>query len=209
VEALTAALFVFLAYRLVVAPGRLGDPDAWALLVVSAAFVSALVASSFIDLEHRIIPDRITKPGMVLAPLASLVAPELHQVRWLSEISPRPAALLLSLAGIAAGAGSIWFMGFLGKAIFRKEAMGLGDVKFMGLVGGVLGPLGVLLAILLACIVGSVIGGLRLLVTRKHYIPFGPYLSLGSVLVLFFRPEILHFVQHDYPRFVRGLLGDG
>jgi leader peptidase (prepilin peptidase)/N-methyltransferase len=81
--------------------------------------------------------------------------------------------------------------------------MGFGDVKFMAMVGGFVGPVGVLLVILLACMAGSVIGVIGWLVTRSHYIPFGPFLSLGTLLVLFFRAEIIHFVTVTYPSLFR------
>jgi leader peptidase (prepilin peptidase)/N-methyltransferase len=206
VEALTALLFAVLAARIVVAPGN-ADADDWLRLLATAAFTAALVAASFIDFEHRIIPDRITKPGMLLAPLVSLVVPALHQTHWLEGVAPRPAALILSAMGIAVGAGAIWGMGVLGRVVFRKEAMGFGDVKFMGFVGGMLGPVGVLLAIFLACLVGSVIGVFILIFKRDHYLPFGPYLSLGSLGILLFRPEIVRFVTEDWTRAIRGWLG--
>jgi leader peptidase (prepilin peptidase)/N-methyltransferase len=199
VEALTGALTALLAWRFLTGPG----PVDGVRFGVSLLFTAALVAVAFIDIALRIIPDRITKPGMVVAPVISLLVPALHRVAWLPGLSPGAAALLLSLAGMAVGAGSIWMMGVIGKVAFRKEAMGFGDVKLMGLIGGFLGPVGVLLAVLLACVAGSVIGILAWLVTRDHYIPFGPFLSLGAFAVLVFRPEVVHFFTVTYPSLFR------
>jgi prepilin signal peptidase PulO-like enzyme (type II secretory pathway) len=68
-----------------------------------------------------------------------------------------------------------------------------------------LGPVGVLLAILLGCISGVVFGVPRLLISRQHWMPFGPFLSLGAFAVLVFREEIVHFIEHDYAEFMTGL----
>jgi len=204
VELLTAVLTVFVVARYT------GEPEGLrlGLLVVSLIVLYALIPVSFIDLALRIIPDRITKPGMVLAPILSVIVPELHALSPLTGAlglasRPRVEALLISLMGIAAGAGAIWFMGALGKLLFKKDSMGLGDVKLMGFLGGILGPVGVLMAILIGCVGGSVIGLLSYAFTRSHYIPFGPFLSLGAVTTLFFRPELVHFFTVTYP----GLFG--
>lgn len=200
IEALTAALSVLVAARFLT-----GGADAdWARFVAVECLVLALVAVTFIDLDHRIIPDKITKPGMVLALLFSIVAPGLHQIHWLGDdTSPAMAGLILSVAGLVVGGVTILLMGIAGKAVFKKDAMGFGDVKFMAMVGGFVGPVGVLLVILIACIAGSVVGVLSWLVTRSHYIPFGPFLSLGTALVLFYRADIVHFITVTYPSLFR------
>ncbi|MEN8149856.1 MAG: prepilin peptidase [Planctomycetota bacterium] len=197
VEALTAALTVATAWRFLLQPAA---PD-WAHFAVAEVLILALVPVTFIDLSLTIIPDRITKPGMVVAPVLSLVAPGLHRTEWLTGegLSEPMAALLLSLLGMLAGAGAIWGMGVLGKALFRKDAMGFGDVNLMGMAGGFVGPVGVLLAILIGCVAGSVAGILTFLVTRSRYIPFGPFLSVGTVVVLFFHDEVWHFITVTYP----------
>jgi leader peptidase (prepilin peptidase)/N-methyltransferase len=145
----------------------------------------------------------------VLAPIISLMVPELHALSPLNGVfaelgdKPRVVALLISLFGMAAGAGAIWFMGALGRVLFKKDAMGLGDLKLMGMVGGFIGPVGVLMAILIGCVLGSVLGVISYVVTRSSYIPFGPFLSAGTFLVLLWRPEIVHFFTVTYP----GLFG--
>ena len=83
--------------------------------------------------------------------------------------------------------------------------MGLGDVKFMGMAGAFLGWDGVLLVFFLGCFSGAVGGLVHRALTGQRYIAFGPYLSLGTILVLVLRVELLEFLRTDWPRFVRGL----
>jgi len=203
VEALTAALF-FGSFWL------LKPEEPRALGFVRAAVLAALVAVTYIDFDHRIIPDEITIPGMVLAPivcvlLPSVMIPErLYQpLLFQLEGKERGAALLLSLAGMAAGAGIIWGVGFLGRLVFKKEAMGLGDVKLMGLIGGLLGPEGVFLAFLIGVVSGAFFGIVYFLVTRDRYIPFGPFLALGGAALLLCGKEVRHFFWVTYPGWLR------
>ncbi len=198
VEALTALLFVSVAWRVVAGSGV--EAASILRLSVFLYLTAALVASTFIDLEHQIIPDSITIPGMVLAPILSAAVPSLH------GLTEPLRALGWSLVGILAGALGTWLVGVLGKLVFRKEAMGFGDVKLMGMIGGLLGWKGVLLTFLLACVLGSVIGLVLLAVTRNRYLPFAPYLSAGAMIVIFFGNEIEFFLTHTYPAWIRGWL---
>jgi len=72
----------------------------------------------------------------------------------------------------------------IGKILFRREAMGLGDVKFMAALGGLLGWKPIILVFFLAAIIGAVVGVAHLLRTRDHHMPFGPFLSLGALITL-------------------------
>jgi leader peptidase (prepilin peptidase)/N-methyltransferase len=201
VELLTAALTVLVAQRFLTATLE----PRWGVFLVSVFLTFALIPVTFIDLNLRIIPDRITKPGMMLAPLLSLMVPELHAssplMHTFADLRDKPAvvALLISLVGMAAGAGSIWCMGALGRLLFRKDAMGLGDLKLMAMVGGFIGPVGVLMAILIGCVLGSIFGVIAYIFTRSSYIPFGPFLSAGTFLVLLWRADIVYFFSVTYP----------
>lgn len=158
VEACTAGLFVLAAWRW---PHDLGT-----VAVVSVA-LAALLAISFIDWEHKIIPDRITKPGiaiaLVLAPLT-----QLHPPDWVAGLKPALSAWLHAGAGVLVGAGIILAVRFLGTLIFRKEAMGLGDVKLLAFIGALTGPLEVLYTLVLASLTGAVFGIGRLLWSRSR-----------------------------------------
>jgi len=162
--------------------------------------------ASFIDLEHTIIPDALTIPGMILAPLISLAfpawqaVPETRGATALLFSNPHLDGLANSLLGMAAGAGFILMLLVLGRIVFRREAMGWGDVKFMGMVGGFLGWKLVLMSNLVAPIFGSIIGILLLISKGQHYIPYGPFLSLGTLTVMIFGPDMLiWFRLHYFP----------
>jgi leader peptidase (prepilin peptidase)/N-methyltransferase len=133
---------------------------------------------------------------------------------------PHLAALAGALVGMLLGAGSVYAVGVFGKIIFRKRiraageevAMGFGDVKFMAMVGAVLGWRGVLLTFLIACLCGSIFGIGKLIVKRQMgYVPFGPFLALGALTLLFFPGQVdaalkayLNFnqeiLEHFFPR---------
>ncbi len=207
VEALTAILTGYLAYRVLLIDGlQEGNWEEFlyptaAVFAVQLAFVYALIAATFIDLDHTIIPDEITKSGMVIGVVAGLAVPQLHGTSSPVE------GLGLAALGLITGAGFIWFVRIAGRFVFRKEAMGFGDVKYMGLIGAVLGWKGVVLTFFLACVIGSVIGMFVLIVKKSRYIPFAPFLSAGAAIMLFFSDEVWQFLREDYPAFVRSLIG--
>ncbi len=170
-EALTGALFA------AVVIARSASRSIWLDLV----FVAALVAITQIDLEHRIIPNRIVAP---LA-LAAIVLTAVFQPHLLTE---------RLIAGAAAG-------GFLLVAVLAYPAgMGMGDVKLAAVMGLVLGR-SVAPAMLIALVTGTVVGAVvmaRKGVTegRKTAIPFGPFLALGSVVALFAGPALVNLYLH-------------
>ena len=103
---------------------------------------------------------------------------------------PHLCGLVASLLGMGLGAGVIWALGVVGRALFRKEAMGFGDVKLMGFVGGILGWKLVVLAIVVGAFVGAAVGVLSLLHSRDTRMPFGPYLSVGSLVAMLHAADI-------------------
>ncbi len=160
-----------------------GAPDAWASLysaphghvpdvvtaVLVALFVAALVAISFIDIDYRIIPDKISKPGMVffiaLAPL-NLILPH-----TLGGVKPALSAWMEAGLGCLVGAGVILLIRTIGSWILKKEAMGLGDVKLLGFIGAMVGWLYALYALALACLGGALIGGVMFAVGKRRPMP--------------------------------------
>jgi leader peptidase (prepilin peptidase)/N-methyltransferase len=160
VEALTALLFVLAAVQY----------PAWPDAVAVMLLLAALVAVTFIDIDHRIIPDAITKPGMLLA-LVLAVVTTLHPGDWVDGLKPGLNKVLHASAGMLTGLLLIWGVRLLGTLVFKKEAMGLGDAKLLGLIGAFTGPMGTLYTLLVACAGGTVVHGLVLLLTRRRAKP--------------------------------------
>lgn len=186
VELMTGALFLYAGWRAIYGVSSPGWPQA-VRFAVEAWFLSALIVSTFIDLEFRILPDEITLSGVVIGLAASAAFPFLQAGLPSPIREPHLASLTASALGAVVGGGSIYLVGVLGKLVFRKEAMGLGDVKYMAMVGAVLGWRGVLLTFVIACLWGSLFGIGKLIVTRRMgYVPFGPFLSVGALTMLFF-----------------------
>jgi leader peptidase (prepilin peptidase)/N-methyltransferase len=88
------------------------------------------------------------------------------------------------------GSSLVLLVGIVGTWLFRKPAMGFGDVKLMGLLGAFTGCVGVIEGFFFACILGSVIGIVILVRTGSRYLPFGPFLAAGAFVVILW-PEAL------------------
>ena len=152
------------------------------------AFVAALIVITVIDLQHQIIPDVISIPGMGVGLLGSLM---------LSHLS-----FLNSLGGLLLGGGSLFLVATVYQWLFKREGMGGGDVKLLGMIGAFLGWKAVILTILLSSLVGSSIGILVMVLKGKDFkyaIPFGPFLSLGAVLTLFYGEAIIRWYLYSLP----------
>lgn len=148
--------------------------------LVLFVFCSALVAITFIDLDHQIIPDVISLPGIVIGFACSFVLP------WLSWKS--------SLIGIVAGGGSLLLVAWLYELFTKKEGMGGGDVKLLAMMGAFLGWRAVPFILFASSLIGSVIGITVMLAQKKDAklaIPFGPFLAAGAVLYIFFGKAII------------------
>ncbi len=169
VELLTAALFllVWLKYG-----ATASTPIYWLM-------VSGLILGTFVDFEHMILPDRVTIGGMIAGLLLSALAPSLHGARTVLE------SLIQSGIGLALGFGTLWTVAFVGKLVFKKDAMGFGDVKLLGAIGAFLGWKAVLFTILFSSFAGSLVGVGLILSARKEWqsrIPYGPYIALAALV---------------------------
>jgi len=145
-------------------------------------FCSAMVVITFIDLDHMIIPDIISLPGIILGFVFSFFIPQLG---WLN-----------SLLGILAGGGSLYLVASLYQRFTGKEGMGGGDIKLLAMMGAFFGWKAIPFIIFMASLVGSVIGVTLMLVQRKDgklAIPFGPFLALGSIVYIFYGRQIIHW----------------
>ncbi len=148
----------------------------------------ALVAATFIDFDFQIIPDEITLGGIIAGIILSIIFPELH------DTSLRIHAFTQSILGLLAGGGSIYLIGRFGEIVFKKESMGGGDVKFLAMIGTVLGWKLVLLVFFLAPFFGAVVGIIARLTKGAEVIPYGPYLSLATFLVILWGNNILAYL---------------
>jgi leader peptidase (prepilin peptidase)/N-methyltransferase len=158
------------------------------LLVSRLVLAAALIVLFVIDLEHRILPNVITLPGIVVGFLFSLVA----DPGWLS-----------SLLGIIAGAGVLLL---IAEAYFRwrnEHGLGMGDVKMLGMLGAFLGLKLMLLTLVLSSFLGS-ITGLALMATgkgsMKYALPFGSFLTAGALIAMFAGEAILRWYFRFYPQ---------
>ena len=152
---------------------------------IYAALVSALIVATFIDIRTGEIPDEITLGGLVVGLILSFSFPEIF------DTVSRVTALKTSAIGAIAGGGAILAMAIFGKLIFRKEAMGGGDVKLMAFVGSLLGWKLALLTFFIAPFFGALVGIPMKLTKGNDTIPYGPYLSLGAVIAIFYGHTML------------------
>ncbi|MBD3183923.1 prepilin peptidase [Candidatus Poribacteria bacterium] len=179
VEIITAALFIVMLLRSM----TMHQEVKFIILefITTAFFVSLLIAITFIDLEFYIIPDKIVLTGLIFGLLSAIAASVLTN-------SYKPIAF--RILGMVTGAGIIYVIAVAGSAIFRKQAMGGGDVKLMGMVGIYTGfwP-HIPLTIVIGSVFGSVIGVILISASKKKMgsrIPFGPFLALGALISLLF-----------------------
>jgi leader peptidase (prepilin peptidase)/N-methyltransferase len=170
VELLTAIAFAVLWSR------GFPPPVATLYCVLAACYI----VISFIDIDHKIIPDVITIPSLWVAPLVAVV---------IGQIS-----LKESLIGIAVGGGVLWAIAAGYEKIRKQEGMGFGDVKLLAMVGGFQGWEASLFSLIIGSILGTIVG-LSLMIARRGRldmeIPFGPFIIAGAVLHMLGGPAII------------------
>jgi leader peptidase (prepilin peptidase)/N-methyltransferase len=182
-------------------------------ILFDLVFVSAILALIFIDAEHMLLPNAITYPGVVFAVVARLALPYLvgpYSFDDLPSLFYGPLSSLpiwaVSLIGAALGAlvggGSLWLVGWIWERLRGVEAMGLGDVKMMFMVGAYLGWRLTILTIFLGVLSGSIIG-IGLMLRRgerdmKMLLPFGIFLGLGSIIALLTGTRIIMWYMEQF-----------
>src|SRR6185436_16962444 len=203
VELLTALLFVAVTWL----------DGLTVVLAFDLIFVSALVALIFIDAEHMILPNAITYPGIVFALVARLAIPFLLGTPhfddlpglmngMLSDMPIWAASFIGALIGALIGGGSLWLMGWIWERLRGVEAMGLGDVKMMFMVGAYLGWRLTVLNIFLGVFSGSLIGIALMLRQGKRdmkmLLPFGVFLGIGAIAALLFGSQIVDWYAGQF-----------
>lgn len=172
VETLTGILFAVLFYQ---------NGLSWLTLVYWLA-TFGLMLGTFVDFEYMIIPDRVTWGGMVLGLVLSPLVPSMHgeTSAWLS--------LQDSALGAAVGFGLLYGVMVFGSWVFKKDAMGFGDVKLMGAVGAFLGWEAVLFTLTISSLLGSIVGLSLIAVKGREWqsrIPYGPYIAMAALIWIF------------------------
>lgn len=199
VELLTAALFT---------TSWLMFPPAKALC--GMLFVACLICALFIDLDHMIIPDTFTIGLGVVGVVLSVFVPALHGQNDGMFVVNALHSGLISLQGLLIGSGLVLWIALVAEALLRKEAMGFGDVKFVGAIGAFTGWQGAVFAIFGGAVIGTIWIGLAM-IWKKCFgdkvpvapraetaegeaaelgmgvqIPFGPMLAIAGLLHFFY-----------------------
>ncbi len=180
------------------------------------ALLCALISATFIDIDLKIIPDGTTIPVMLLALVVHTLFGQTYIVPlWFQDLSstgvvrsispdwlkplifewncvafadryPHLHGLLLSLAGLVVGGGIVWAVRIAGFWVLRQEAMGFGDVVLMAMIGSVIGWQPVTMVFFIAPVLAIGAAIFAWLTRRGREIPYGPYLSLATLLLLVF-----------------------
>jgi leader peptidase (prepilin peptidase) / N-methyltransferase len=208
VELLTGAVFVLCWLRF---------PPAVALC--GWIFVSCLIAATFIDLDHMIIPDVFTIGLGVLGVVLSGIVPALHGLHGDIFMLDSVRGVVASIQGMLIGSGLVLWIALIAETLLRKEAMGFGDVKFVGAIGAFCGWQGAVFTVFGGAVVGTIwfavawiwekTTGRRSAVappsetpegeaaplTFGAHVPFGPMLAIAAVLYfLVFRQTALNWL---------------
>ncbi|MDP2210797.1 MAG: prepilin peptidase [Candidatus Aquicultor sp.] len=180
IELLTGLLWVASYYSL-----GLGMELPYALF-----FITTLILLSAIDFDTKTIPNKILLPAMALSVLLLLL--------YFAGLTTPPIVANMdatgAIIGFLAGGGFLYAVAMLAPLIFKKEAMGGGDIKLAAFMGLYLGGY-VMLALFIGFFLGAVVG--VILISRnkeggQDMIPFGPFLAAGSIITLFFGPQMWH-----------------
>jgi leader peptidase (prepilin peptidase)/N-methyltransferase len=152
-------------------------------MVLVDVIIAMLLVVTIIDFRHYIIPDLITIPGIVAGLVFSLVNPLL---------SPLDSAI-----GLVAGGASLYLFAVAGEYLFKKEALGGGDIKLAAMLGAWLGWQNMIIIFFGGALLGLIFALVQMArssqVRETRLIPFGPFLSLAAVITLFWGEELINF----------------
>lgn len=152
--------------------------------IASIIFVSLIIAISFIDMDFKIIPDVLSIGGLFTGLfLAYFRNPYFH--------------FKDGLLGALLGGGILFLIGFIYELLTKREGMGIGDVKLLAMIGSFLGMRGAIFSLIAGAFFGTVVGIVLILKKGKdlkYAIPFGPFLSLGSLLFVFYGDNIIWWI---------------
>ena len=174
----------------------IASPNFQAILLLNLllywTWISLMIVGTFIDFDHKLLPDFVTVGGMIIGVLYS-IATIIFTYHYEQSLSFAP--LISSLVGLIFGFGILWLVRFLGTLAFKREAMGMGDVFLMGGIGAIFGPAAVVFTIVFSSFLGAIFGLAGIIATSKRVgsfaeIPFGPYICAACLIWMFKGPEI-------------------
>jgi len=173
VEALTGLISLLIFFKFGITP----ETGFWII------FASALITVSFIDLDHQIIPDVISLPGIAIFASSIFVIPGM--------------TLTKSVSGILTGGGILYAVALTYYFLKKVQGMGGGDIKLLAMIGAATGVKGVLFTLFTGSLLGT-LGGIISLLPRKGgasqtRIPFGPFLSAGALIYLLWGEFIIQW----------------
>jgi leader peptidase (prepilin peptidase)/N-methyltransferase len=150
-------------------------------------FTAVLIVITFIDLDHQIIPDVLTLPGI---PVFFLLAIFVVKIPWLE-----------ALIGLLIGGGVLFAIAFVYELLTKREGMGGGDIKLLAMIGGFLGWKSLIFILLFSSFSGAIVGITAMIIKKqdmKYAVPFGPFLSAAAVAYLFWGDAFMHVLIWGY-----------
>jgi len=165
--------------------------EAYVLYSIYFFLTCLLIVATFIDFEFQIIPDEINLWGLVVGVAVSVIYPGLHDEPLGLVSQVHVDGLLTSLWGVLVGGGILYAVAVLGEWLFKKEAMGGGDIKLLGMLGAYLGWQKVIITFFLAPLAGIFFAVFIKLTKKNNVIPYGPFLSLAAIITIFAYDHII------------------
>jgi len=150
-------------------------------------FTAVLIVITFVDIDHQIIPDVLTLPGI---PLFFLAAVFIVKLPWLE-----------ALIGMVSGGGVLLVVALVYELVAGREGMGGGDIKLLAMIGGFLGWKSLIFIVLFSSLLGAVVGIAVMILKKedmKYAVPFGPFLSAAAVADIFFGDAFLRLLFMPY-----------
>lgn len=150
-------------------------------------FTAVLIIITFIDLDHQIIPDVLTLPGIPVFLLAGIF---IMKVPWHE-----------ALIGVLVGGGVLFAIAFVYEKLTKREGMGGGDIKLLGMIGGFFGWKALIFILLFASLGGALVGITAMIIKKqdmKYAVPFGPFLAAAAVAYIFWGEEFMRLLFLGY-----------
>ncbi len=147
-------------------------------------FTAVLIVIAFIDLDHKIILDIFTLPGIPVFLLAGIF---IMKISWLE-----------ALIGVLVGGGVLFAIAFLYEKITKREGMGGGDIKLLAMIGGFFGWKSLIFILLFSSFAGALVGITMMIIKKqdlKYAVPFGPFLAAAAVAYIFFGSCFMQFLM--------------